>query len=272
MDRPSQYQRYLQSEHWRGTKEAFWNQVEKACEVCGDEDQLEVHHCTYARIGREEWGDLVALCRRCHQAVHRLIENGQAELENAHLVLDGETPTSPLRMRGRIRRSDVLQSDNAKRPFKAASVPLFVEDGKSYTVADLDHIATHMLWMQGIGEHHIFLTRAQWRNRLAPELFASGDVMAPDPSYTQDRHHNSIAGMYNRTHPEGRQWNSEEERKTSGRSFYRNTKVTEHRDVGKFVSSASPTITRNLTKPLSKLEIALMEAEERRAKKILKAG
>lgn len=41
------------------------------CRLCGsDDDQLHVHHCTYATYAEERLEDLVTLCGTCHQRSH----------------------------------------------------------------------------------------------------------------------------------------------------------------------------------------------------------
>lgn len=64
------YRRYLRSDHWRTTR---LNAVRRAgfrCERCGVGGALEVHHLTYARVGKERPSDLQALCPTCHRRAH----------------------------------------------------------------------------------------------------------------------------------------------------------------------------------------------------------
>lgn len=46
------------------------------CKICGSTRNLQVHHKTYAREGRERLNDLVVLCKRCHNRQHTTIHNG----------------------------------------------------------------------------------------------------------------------------------------------------------------------------------------------------
>jgi 5-methylcytosine-specific restriction endonuclease McrA len=39
--------------------------------LCLSRERLEVHHLSYARLGREELSDLITLCHECHKAVHK---------------------------------------------------------------------------------------------------------------------------------------------------------------------------------------------------------
>lgn len=160
---------------------------------------------------------------------------------------------------------EFLRIDSRSRRFDVEDVPPFAA-GQRHSVSDLDRIATRFLWERGRGEYCMFLTYDEWANRCAPELLAKGDLRAPDPSYTRDRHRNSIEGMYWRTHPEGRQWRSLEGRR-DGESFYRRRRVTEHESGGSFKSSPTPPIARSMTKGLSKYSEAMQEVERNRLPK-----
>jgi hypothetical protein len=70
----SEYAQYLQSEHWRELRKEVLREF-PFCEKCKlprwlaaiayDQD-LNLHHLTYANLGEEDWTDLEVLCRRCH--------------------------------------------------------------------------------------------------------------------------------------------------------------------------------------------------------------
>ena len=47
------------------------NAVGHRCENCDERSSLQVHHLTYARLGREIDEDLVVLCRMCHANEHK---------------------------------------------------------------------------------------------------------------------------------------------------------------------------------------------------------
>ena len=64
------YAAYLQSPHWQATRAAALRRAGYRCQQCGATGRLDVHHRTYARLGREAAGDLVALCRECHEEIH----------------------------------------------------------------------------------------------------------------------------------------------------------------------------------------------------------
>jgi len=71
----SEYSEYLASDHWK-TLRLITLQNCPLCNRCAlprwlaeiayDQD-LHVHHLTYARLGHEDRDDLEVLCRRCHE-------------------------------------------------------------------------------------------------------------------------------------------------------------------------------------------------------------
>jgi HNH endonuclease len=62
---------YLRSAHWRVRRARSIALAGGRCERCGKAGRLEVHHLTYARLGRERDRDLRALCHRCHRIAER---------------------------------------------------------------------------------------------------------------------------------------------------------------------------------------------------------
>lgn len=51
------------------------------CAVCDrpwDPDRGDLHHLSYARMGKEAHEDLIAMCRPCHEALHRVIDASPA--------------------------------------------------------------------------------------------------------------------------------------------------------------------------------------------------
>jgi len=65
------YNRYLQSDGWKDKKKELRKTTVKKCWVCNNTKNLQVHHITYNRIGREESGDLIYLCLKHHLDFHR---------------------------------------------------------------------------------------------------------------------------------------------------------------------------------------------------------
>ncbi len=71
---PGLYAEYLRSPEWQQRRFQALHEAGDRCQVCNSDGDLEVHHRTYERIGREELGDLIVLCRACHQLFH---DNGK---------------------------------------------------------------------------------------------------------------------------------------------------------------------------------------------------
>lgn len=107
------------------------------------------------------------------------------------------------------------KSDEEYDPEKAAR--------GEYTARDLERFADQMLRQQanavdpdtgkrrGIdGENPILFAEHEYA-RKRREIFTESGT--PDPSL--------VSGIYNRTHPQGRKVNSEEQRRRNGASFYR---------------------------------------------------
>lgn len=64
------YQEYLQSREWKQKRSEVLFRDGHCCQLCGDEDNLRVHHLTYNRVGDEALFDLVTLCTHCHAKEH----------------------------------------------------------------------------------------------------------------------------------------------------------------------------------------------------------
>ena len=64
------YDLYLQSKEWKQKRSEVLFRDGHCCQLCGDEENLRVHHLTYNRIGDEALFDLVTLCSYCHANEH----------------------------------------------------------------------------------------------------------------------------------------------------------------------------------------------------------
>jgi len=64
------YQQYLQSKEWKEKKSEVLFRDGHCCQLCGDDDDLQIHHLTYNRVGDEALFDLVTLCSHCHANEH----------------------------------------------------------------------------------------------------------------------------------------------------------------------------------------------------------
>jgi hypothetical protein len=65
------YKEYLQSDHWKKTRERTLELDGERCRVCNGSNSLQVHHRTYRRKGRELPVDLITLCKSCHFTFHK---------------------------------------------------------------------------------------------------------------------------------------------------------------------------------------------------------
>lgn len=68
------YERYISSPEWKKKREKALKSAHYKgkywCQDCGwnfKVDQLEVHHLTYERLGKERDTDLIVVCSRCHK-------------------------------------------------------------------------------------------------------------------------------------------------------------------------------------------------------------
>lgn len=82
------YARHIQSARWQQRRRE-WLATEvarlgrdPACVVCGTPWTLhdDLHHVTYERLGRELHGDLLPICRTCHEELHAILERSPSWL------------------------------------------------------------------------------------------------------------------------------------------------------------------------------------------------
>lgn len=64
------YDIYLHSDEWRSRRMVAIEKAGYRCQICGSALNLEVHHITYDRLGHEADDDLIAVCKKCHNALH----------------------------------------------------------------------------------------------------------------------------------------------------------------------------------------------------------
>lgn len=65
---------YMQSPSWRKIRQKRLEKDKFRCQnihVIGGKQGLEVHHKSYVRLGNERLSDLITLCRRCHNDIHK---------------------------------------------------------------------------------------------------------------------------------------------------------------------------------------------------------
>ncbi len=64
------YSGYLKTAEWARRRTLVLDRSRGSCEGCGVARASQVHHLTYARVGKELLFDLVAVCQPCHQLAH----------------------------------------------------------------------------------------------------------------------------------------------------------------------------------------------------------
>ncbi len=65
------YEDYLATDQWARKRRAVLERDKQLCQACLSREATEVHHLTYDRIFEEPMFDLVAICRPCHEKLHR---------------------------------------------------------------------------------------------------------------------------------------------------------------------------------------------------------
>jgi 5-methylcytosine-specific restriction endonuclease McrA len=64
------YSDYLTTHHWKEVARVTKDRAGHRCQLCNSERNLEAHHRTYERLGREDEGDVTVLCNTCHSKFH----------------------------------------------------------------------------------------------------------------------------------------------------------------------------------------------------------
>lgn len=81
------YADYLRSPHWARVRLAYWDRAVVGDELlpadclCGETEDLQLHHKTYERVGHEKLTDLRPLCDDCHRLVHVLERRGDLTID-----------------------------------------------------------------------------------------------------------------------------------------------------------------------------------------------
>lgn len=85
---PESYRAYLNSPHWRQTRNAALKRAHWRCNRCGGKRDLNVHHRSYERLGAERDSDLEVLCFTCHNGHH--VEEAKEQPAGVYLKLVSE--------------------------------------------------------------------------------------------------------------------------------------------------------------------------------------
>lgn len=87
-EEPGEYEIYLASRKWADMRHMKLMAAGFVCERCGISNHsvdLQVHHLTYERLGRERMTDLQVLCPECHVGadVERVVQRKEAKKKGA---------------------------------------------------------------------------------------------------------------------------------------------------------------------------------------------
>jgi 5-methylcytosine-specific restriction endonuclease McrA len=66
------YKEYLKTDHWKLIREVALYEFNDTCVLCGENENLHVHHKSYEHRGEEHNypNDLEVLCKECHAHEH----------------------------------------------------------------------------------------------------------------------------------------------------------------------------------------------------------
>ena len=60
----------MKSDKWKAKRLECLKRDNYQCQKCGTAKNLVIHHWTYDRLGNEDLGDIVTLCKDCHKKIH----------------------------------------------------------------------------------------------------------------------------------------------------------------------------------------------------------
>ena len=81
------YHEYLLTDDWKHRRDwikSFWGH---RCVLCYSMEDIQVHHRTYERLGREEMTDCVPLCSECHTKHHDKLGVASAPVMRYDLIV-----------------------------------------------------------------------------------------------------------------------------------------------------------------------------------------
>ena len=64
------YREYLQSDHWKAFRKRYYQRYGYKCTICGSTENINLHHKTYNRLGKEWLMDVISLCEIHHHEFH----------------------------------------------------------------------------------------------------------------------------------------------------------------------------------------------------------
>jgi len=83
------YSGYIKSSAWYAKRDLKMRKSGYKCWWCGTSYNLEVHHLTYERLGRERLSDLMVLCHKHHDWVTRFTRLARWAKKRARAIKEG---------------------------------------------------------------------------------------------------------------------------------------------------------------------------------------
>ena len=119
------YKSYLKSDLWRDKKKNLVKTEIKMCWVCHRKNNLNVHHLTYDRLGKEDNEDLIYLCSKHHRLLHYLKK--RFTRKNDFEILGYLKGNFPLKRKERMKLAkivflksfNVLSNENTNKLFRS---------------------------------------------------------------------------------------------------------------------------------------------------------
>jgi 5-methylcytosine-specific restriction endonuclease McrA len=81
------YREYLKTDGWKRRRAKAIRRAKGRCEICKTKNRIQVHHLTYARLGKESPNDLQVLCDNCHRNAHESDGKAISESTKAFMAI-----------------------------------------------------------------------------------------------------------------------------------------------------------------------------------------